>query len=192
MRLTRDDVVQRAVEVFRRRGFHGTSMADLAAACGILKGSLYHHFPGKDDLALAALEEVHGHFRAAVFPLAQGGAPPAGRMAALTRAVEDYFGGRDGSCLMGAFALEIGAADERFAVRLRAFFDDWAAAVAAPLEPAAGAVEAQKMARDFIARTQGALMLLKLSGDDEPLARCHAAMVAAAAAGGRGSRTPPA
>lgn len=179
MRLTREDVVGRAVEVFRRRGFHGTSMADLAAACGILKGSLYHHFPSKDDLALAVLEDIHAHFRAAIFPLAHGPLPPADRMAALARAVTAYFAGRDGSCLMGAFALEIGAGDERFAVRIRAYFDDWAAAVAAPLEPRHGVVEAQRLGRDFVARTQGALMLLKLAGDDEPLARCHAAMIAA-------------
>ncbi|SOD94734.1 TetR/AcrR family transcriptional regulator [Caenispirillum bisanense] len=180
MRLTREDVVGRAVEVFRRRGFHGTSMADLAAACGILKGSLYHHFPSKDDLALAVLEDIHAHFRAAVFPRALGSAAPADRMRALTRAVADYFAARDGSCLMGAFALEIGASDERFAVRIRAYFDDWAAAAAAPLEPRHGAVEAQRLGHDFVARTQGALLFLKLSGDDEPLARCHAAMVTAA------------
>lgn len=183
MRLTREDVVGRAVAVFRRHGFHGTSMADLAAACGILKGSLYHHFPSKDDLALAVLEDIHAHFRAVIFAHAHGPAAPAARMAALTRAVTEYFSARDGSCLMGAFALEIGAADERFAVRIRAYFDEWAAAVAAPLESAHGRMEAQRLGRDFVARTQGALMLLKLAADDEPLGRCHAEMIAAAAAG---------
>lgn len=183
MRLTRDDVVRRAAEVFRRRGFHAASMADLAAACGILKGSLYHHFPSKDDLALAVLETEHARFRAAVFPAVARPGAPAERLRALAEAVTAHYSAVDGACLFGALALEMGAADERFAVRIRAFFDDWTAAVAAPLEPAHGPVEAQAKGRDFVARTQGALLFLKLSGDEDPLARCHAEMIEAASGG---------
>ncbi len=180
MRLTRGDVIARAATVFQRRGFHATSMADLAAACGILKGSLYHHFPSKDDLALAVLDDIHSRFRADIFARAYGPGTPEDRMTALTDAVAAYFLARDGACLMGSFALELGASDERFAARLRAWFDDWATAIAAPLDPRHGAIEAQRLGRDFVARSQGALMLMKVSGDDEALTRCHAAMIAAA------------
>jgi TetR/AcrR family transcriptional regulator, cholesterol catabolism regulator len=39
-----------AARTFRRKGYHGTSMSDIAAEMGILGGSLYHYFPSKEDL----------------------------------------------------------------------------------------------------------------------------------------------
>src|SRR5258708_30437681 len=39
-----------AARTFRRKGYHGTSMRDIAAEMGILGGSLYHYFPSTEDL----------------------------------------------------------------------------------------------------------------------------------------------
>ncbi|HVV29702.1 MAG TPA: TetR/AcrR family transcriptional regulator [Mycobacteriales bacterium] len=47
---TRDRVLQEAARLFARRGFHGTSMEDLGAACGISGPALYKHFSSKDDV----------------------------------------------------------------------------------------------------------------------------------------------
>ena len=46
-----------AVTLFLARGYAGTSMADLAEACGIQKASLYHHFASKDALFVACVTE---------------------------------------------------------------------------------------------------------------------------------------
>ena len=52
---TRDRLILAGATLFRERGFHGTSVADILARAQAPKGSLYHHFPdGKADLALAA------------------------------------------------------------------------------------------------------------------------------------------
>ena len=51
----REAVVDAAVRVFRERGYDGTSMADVAAALGLHKSSLYHHVTGKEELLEAAL-----------------------------------------------------------------------------------------------------------------------------------------
>lgn len=45
---TRDRVLVEAARLFARRGFHGTSIEDLGAACGISGPALYKHFPSKD------------------------------------------------------------------------------------------------------------------------------------------------
>jgi AcrR family transcriptional regulator len=47
---TRNHILQVAAALFNQRGFNGTSMADLAAAVGVTKSSLYHHFPSKQSL----------------------------------------------------------------------------------------------------------------------------------------------
>lgn len=39
-----------ATRLFYERGYHATSMRDIAGAVGIKAGSLYNHFPGKQDI----------------------------------------------------------------------------------------------------------------------------------------------
>src|SRR5580693_973344 len=47
-----------AVEVFATRGFHGTSMEELAEAAGVTKPVLYQHFSSKRLLYLELLDDV--------------------------------------------------------------------------------------------------------------------------------------
>lgn len=56
----REQILDVAVQVFARHGFHGTSMNDVAEAAGVTKPVLYQHFDSKQDLYLALLGEV-GH-----------------------------------------------------------------------------------------------------------------------------------
>ena len=53
----RRDILDAAAGLFARRGFHAASMREIAAAAGMLPGSLYYHFPSKDELLLAVYEE---------------------------------------------------------------------------------------------------------------------------------------
>jgi AcrR family transcriptional regulator len=60
----RDSVVDVAVQVFTERGYDGATMADIAAALGIHKTSIYHYVSGKeqllDDAVKRALNALHG------------------------------------------------------------------------------------------------------------------------------------
>jgi TetR/AcrR family transcriptional regulator, cholesterol catabolism regulator len=47
---TNAEIVQAATKIFREKGYHGTSMQDIADAVGLLKGSLYHHISSKQEL----------------------------------------------------------------------------------------------------------------------------------------------
>lgn len=49
----RQVVINEAARLFGTKGYEGTSMRDIAAAVNILPGSLYHHFPSKEDLFVA-------------------------------------------------------------------------------------------------------------------------------------------
>lgn len=172
--MKKDEVVARALDVFRRKGFHHTSMSDIGAACGLLKGSLYHHFPGKEALAQAAIDSLHSQFRREVFSIAFTGAGgPGERMRIMATKVERYFSGRDDSCLMGSLALELGGSVPGFSDRLRAFFDDWAGAFAYLFQVAHGRERAAILGLDAVARIQGALMLSRLYGNQDALIRCH-------------------
>ena len=57
-RATRAHVVEVATRLFAAHGYDGTSVEMVQAESGVSRGSLYHHFPGKEALFLAVLEEV--------------------------------------------------------------------------------------------------------------------------------------
>lgn len=59
---TRLEIMDAAITLFARRGYLATTMADLAKAIKMTPGALYWHFPTKEDLLLAAIEELHERF----------------------------------------------------------------------------------------------------------------------------------
>jgi AcrR family transcriptional regulator len=54
----REQILDVAVQVFARNGFHGASMNDVADAAGVTKPVLYQHFDSKQELYLALIGEV--------------------------------------------------------------------------------------------------------------------------------------
>ncbi len=62
----REQVMQCAAVLFAQNGYDGTSIRDIAAAVGMLPGSLYHHFASKEDLFRAIHAEVVGRIDAEV------------------------------------------------------------------------------------------------------------------------------
>ena len=49
-------ILQAAEEVLMERGYHETSIDEIAARVGIAKGTVYLHFPSKEDLVIAIFE----------------------------------------------------------------------------------------------------------------------------------------
>ena len=66
----RDEIMAAAKEVFARKGFHDTTIADIAKQAGLAYGSIYWYFDSKDELfhALMAVEEgaLRSHIAAAL------------------------------------------------------------------------------------------------------------------------------
>lgn len=54
----REQIIDVAIPVFAKRGFHGASMNDVADAAGVTKPVLYQHFASKQDLYLALIDDV--------------------------------------------------------------------------------------------------------------------------------------
>jgi len=56
--MTRDDILEAAAQVFRQKGFHGASMANIADAVNLQKASLYHHVSSKQEILFELLERA--------------------------------------------------------------------------------------------------------------------------------------
>lgn len=55
-KIAKDDILQAAIHLFSRNGYHATSMQDIARTIAIKKPSLYHHFESKEAILLEILE----------------------------------------------------------------------------------------------------------------------------------------
>lgn len=70
----RDEILEIAVRLFAERGYHGVSMDHIGSAAGVTGPALYHHFPGKESMLVAALTPVSegllegGRERVAAYP----------------------------------------------------------------------------------------------------------------------------
>ena len=54
----REQILATAAELFAARGFHGVSVAELGAACGMSGPALYKHFPSKDAVLAEMLVSI--------------------------------------------------------------------------------------------------------------------------------------
>jgi len=68
----RDQLTREAARLFAERGFHGTSMGDLAQALGVQKGSLYSLTGSKQQLLLDTMREGARAFHAALDAIPDG------------------------------------------------------------------------------------------------------------------------
>ena len=55
--LKQEQLFNTAASLFAEKGYHGTSISDLAQAMGMRKGSLYHYFKSKEELLFRLLDE---------------------------------------------------------------------------------------------------------------------------------------
>ncbi|MCM0021056.1 MAG: TetR/AcrR family transcriptional regulator [Tagaea sp.] len=168
----RADLLPKLAALFRARGYDGASLAAIGEACGLGKGSLYHFFPGgKPAMAEAMLAETDAWFEGNVFaPLraipANDKAEARARLAEMCRAVEKEFRSGRRVCPFGLFALT--DTRERYAPRIRSYFQRWVEAVARALVAAGRApAEARTEAFDAVAGIQGALVLAR-AADNPP------------------------
>ena len=66
MSARRTELTQQAARLFAEKGYHGTSMGDIADAMGVQKGSIYAHIDSKQDLLWEIASEGAAKFHAAL------------------------------------------------------------------------------------------------------------------------------
>jgi TetR/AcrR family transcriptional regulator, transcriptional repressor for nem operon len=137
---TRQRIVETAMELFWLKGYGSTSIADILSRSQVNSGSLYHFFPGKQDLLLAVLEAYRDGIGPMLLePAWEGVDDPVERVFALLgsyrRALietECTYG-----CPIGSLALELHEADPIVRERIGENFTAWVEAVKACFDGAA-------------------------------------------------------
>ncbi len=78
----RQAILDAAARLFRFKGYEGSSLRDIAAACSMLPGSIYFHFPSKEAIFLAVQELGIQHLNEAVRSAVEGIPEPWARLEA--------------------------------------------------------------------------------------------------------------
>ena len=171
----RDEIMAAAKEVFARKGFHETTIADIAKEAGLAYGSVYWYFDSKDELfhALMAVEEsaLRNHVAAALAAL---GVPAenVGQEAPLRAAVEatlEYF--ESDKATVKLLLGDRYALGERFEKHLggiyERFIDDIESFILAAQERGEVVAAPPRMVAYTLAALVGQLAHRRLSTDDD-------------------------
>jgi TetR/AcrR family transcriptional repressor of nem operon len=129
---TRDRILSAALSLFATKGYGSTSVADILHSADVNAGSLYHFFPGKQDVLIAVLDSyLAGIHPMLLKPAWEGVDDPIERVFALLASYRARLLETDCTygCPIGSIALELHEPDPPVRARLAANFEEWITAV---------------------------------------------------------------
>jgi AcrR family transcriptional regulator len=130
---TRDKILQAALEVFAEKGYHRALVDDIVRASRTSKGAVYHHFPNKEALFLALVDEFSARLAEAVAASIAGAHGGLCKVqAALTAGLETFARHRELARILLLESVSLGPAYQskrlevhgRFATLIQAYLDD--------------------------------------------------------------------
>lgn len=168
------EIIKTALQIFLEKGYHKTSMADIANETGLLKGSLYHHFNSKQELMKAIIKSIHDWYRREIFSISDDGSLSTDdKVKALIKQSEEVFFNRRGGNFMTNIALETLNVVPEFTTLIRSFFKDWVNCIENVYAEQMPKKTAAQLARQTISDIEGAVMMMEIFDDKNYLRRTH-------------------
>lgn len=157
--VSKEEVLRRLTEAFRRVGFDGATLALLARETGLKKASLYHYFPGgKKEMAEAALTEVGTWLQDEVFAHLEADQEPVERLRAMAESLDRFYQSGQKWCLVDLFS--VGEAGGHFREVLKTGLQTWLDRLQQVAEQAGIPPEvARRRAEETLMVIQGGLVL---------------------------------
>jgi len=170
---TREMILERAAQLFSRRGYFGSSLADIMHETGLEKGGIYNHFSSKEQLALEAFDYAYRLVQQRVQAALQDKKHAVDRLLALVAVFESMLEDPlvDGGCPVLNTAIEADDAQPALKARAANAMDIWRdtfhriIAKGIARQEVRPDVDADVVATLFISMLEGAVMMSKLYGD---------------------------
>ena len=183
---TRRRILESAYQEVYRHGYQGTRLDDVLRATGLTKGALYHHFPNKQALGYAVVEDVIRGFIVDMWlkPLENSSDPLATIIDTIRNM--DHLAGRQLTtlgCPLNNLAQEMSPLDEGFRQRIDRVYRDWRGGLAQALERARqqgllrADVDCPQVATFIVAALTGCIGIAKNAQSREPLDHCGAGLI---------------
>lgn len=168
----RTRIVMAAMELFWAKGYNSTSIADILSRTQLNAGSLYHVFPGKQDVLIAVLEAYRdGLYENLVDPAWEGVDDPVERIFALLARYRWLILETDCTygCPIGSLALELHEADPVVRELLAVNFTGWVGAILRCLDDAGDRLppdlDKQALAEFVLTTMEGGVMQARTHRD---------------------------
>ncbi|MDB5055021.1 MAG: TetR family transcriptional regulator [Bacilli bacterium] len=166
-KITRDELVTRTAKVFRKQGYHNTTMNDIGKICGLLKGSIYHYFQSKEELMVEVLKASYEEACNHVYPIAFD--KSISRQKRLSTMLDESSlfsnGTVDGGCLFGRIGSEIGTLFPESNEIIKTHFNAYMEALETIFQEAVSGIQAKELAKQALTEMQGAILLSVIYSD---------------------------
>jgi TetR/AcrR family transcriptional repressor of lmrAB and yxaGH operons len=172
-RPSRERLLDSAVDLLQRQGYHGTGLNELLERSEAPRGSLYHYFPGgKEQIGAEAIARAGDQVAAAVVHLLRAKPSVADAVEALAGLLAAGLETSDfeRGCPVATTALEVTPGSEPIRAAVQASFESWLAPLRERLEAAGfDRLQAARRADLAIATLEGALVLARARQDADVL-----------------------
>ena len=177
MHETKLRLLEAGLDMLLERGYGGLAIQELLDRTDIPKGSFYHHFSSKEDMALQAVELYtslgHGLLDRCLAP---DGRPALVRIRAFFQELGDFYGSQGYlGCLLGALGQELSGTSEIFRTKIEACIASLSARIAECLEEARltgelpAVTDTTQLANVILNAWEGAALRSRLVRSPEPL-----------------------
>jgi TetR/AcrR family transcriptional repressor of nem operon len=170
---TRERILARSAQLFNRRGYSGSSLADIMRETGLEKGGIYNHFSSKEQLAVEAFDYASGLVEERVRQALAGKFHARERLLALVSVFQGIVEDPPviGGCPILNTAIDADDANEALRDRVRAAMDNLRDTIQRIVfkgierQELRSGIDADEVASILIATLEGAIMLSNLYKD---------------------------
>jgi TetR/AcrR family transcriptional repressor of nem operon len=166
------EILAHSRDLLRKRGFNAFSHRELAALVGVKSSSVHYHFPTKEAIGLALIEEYRSEVMSGLRALE--GRPVEQRLDGFIDMFIQTAENGEQWCLAGMLAsdfMTLGAALQR---EVKDFFDvveRWLTDQISTMCPGSGTAESASLAKTAMAMLEGALLLSRSQGEPSRVVR---------------------
>jgi len=168
---TRQRLIQSAQGLMLSKGYSATGVDDLCRDAEVSKGSFYHQFSSKEELALAALSSFYEAGLEKLLAIDVSGVAPEDRLLAFLDTVAKQ--GHEfwkGGCLLGSLASEMALTSPALQAEVSRLFSQTAKALEPLAEPFVASIlhpslSTAALAEHFLVVVEGAIVMSRAHGD---------------------------
>jgi len=164
----RTRLLKAASELFAKKGYHASSLMDIARHCGVRKSTVFHHFPSKEALALETVQLVQVYCESELANCLKSGLSksPEQRAIDFIKFIQKTLQDRPEIFLVNFIALElVDKANSPFNQPIKTYFATWEQALLEILTSLQGKTRAPSLATWSLVYLQGMQMMAKINQD---------------------------
>ncbi len=179
---TRENLIHTAIQLFLGKGYGVVGTSEICRIAKVNKGTIYHYFPTKSDLLIAAIEQYADEFNKMFEKIVNSKEAPRDKLLRLfdvPRKANLKWKKEHGfsqGCLVGNMSLELGAVDESVRLTVGEAMSSWRKTIEPLIEELIEAdeipaVNSEKGAEIIIGLIQGGLVLAKAYNDPDRISQ---------------------